>query len=468
MRLARVVATLGAISIITAAASCDAPRPDGIAGCATDLYEFKPSPHSSSAAARSGITGRPTPAFDVQPILPAAQPADIYQGLIAAIDSLGQQLGPPAPGQPRYFNILALSGGGQWGAYGAGFLNGWRAFDKVDANIANYRKNYGRPHQLRRDIHIVTGVSTGAAQGPLAYVGSTADERLAAAADARLTLEYTQVVQGDIIAGRPGGYLAALYSNSLYSVDGLERHAASIVDDYFGAMKNAPDHRRLFVGLTNLDRNAFVMADLKAMTDRASSTTERRQKACLTETLLGSAAVPLAFPPRFIDRNMYVDGSVRYGLFATQLLGDPRVRERLRAHRLTPYVSVIINGNQSADGYKATPPKEQKNSAIPIATKSVQIMVDQVYKDSAYRIENDLIAIFGASYVSRYTYIDNATIRESEFPACIRAKNDPVEREFDQQLMQCLHELGLRQGQDAMRPWLTFAQTPTTLAPKGR
>lgn len=34
--------------------------------------------------------------------------------------------------------------------------------------------------------------------------------------------------------------------------------------------------------------------------------------------------------------------------------------------------------------------------------------------------------------------------------------------------MQCLHELGLRQGQDAMRPWLTFAQTPTTLAPKGR
>src|SRR3954471_19516908 len=56
------------------------------------------------------------------------------------------------------FDILIISGGGDWGAFGAGFLKGW---SKVPASDA----------LAKPDFAIVTGVSTGALIAPFAFLG---------------------------------------------------------------------------------------------------------------------------------------------------------------------------------------------------------------------------------------------------------------------------------------------------------
>lgn len=62
-------------------------------------------------------------------------------------------IAPPPPGEP--LRVLALSGGGDDGAYGAGFLNGWSQTGK------------------RPEFAVVTGVSTGALIAPSRCSGRT-------------------------------------------------------------------------------------------------------------------------------------------------------------------------------------------------------------------------------------------------------------------------------------------------------
>ena len=74
-------------------------------------------------------------------------------------------------------NVLTISGGGQNGAFGAGFLIGWR--------------ESGR----RPEFDIVTGVSTGALLATHAFLGTPAD-------DAVLEELYTQITKRDIYRSR--------------------------------------------------------------------------------------------------------------------------------------------------------------------------------------------------------------------------------------------------------------------------
>ena len=54
--------------------------------------------------------------------------------------------------------VAVLSGGGQYGAYGAGFLNAWRRIGGTDIEFT-----------------LVTGVSTGALQSTLVFLGEDID-----------------------------------------------------------------------------------------------------------------------------------------------------------------------------------------------------------------------------------------------------------------------------------------------------
>jgi hypothetical protein len=75
------------------------------------------------------------------------------------------------------FSILALSGGGEHGAFGAGLLNGWSQSGQ------------------RPIFSIVTGISTGALMAPFAFLGSAYDQRLK-------TL-YTDMSFHGILSGSP-------------------------------------------------------------------------------------------------------------------------------------------------------------------------------------------------------------------------------------------------------------------------
>ena len=83
----------------------------------------------------------------------------------------GQAAGVEAP-----FEMLAVSGGGDNGAFGAGLLNGWTA------------------HGSRPVFELVTGISTGALTAPFAFLGSSWD--------APLREVYTQVTLEDVARTR--------------------------------------------------------------------------------------------------------------------------------------------------------------------------------------------------------------------------------------------------------------------------
>src|SRR5262249_30886722 len=62
------------------------------------------------------------------------------------------------PNSPPVVDLLVISGGGDWGAFGAGFLKGW---SRVQGPMAMPR------------FDAVTGVSTGALISPFAFLGDS-------------------------------------------------------------------------------------------------------------------------------------------------------------------------------------------------------------------------------------------------------------------------------------------------------
>src|SRR5581483_4954397 len=94
------------------------------------------------------VTGAPQPTFD----------ASLADAMAARWTG--------APGHPHQrTEILVLSGGGAWGAYGAGFLNGW---SQRPAAMGGQRPQFD----------VVTGISVGAIMAPYAFLGPRYDARL--------------------------------------------------------------------------------------------------------------------------------------------------------------------------------------------------------------------------------------------------------------------------------------------------
>jgi Patatin-like phospholipase len=193
-----------------------------------------------------------------------------------------------AAGQPPpVIDILIVSGGGDWGAFGAGFLKGWL---KVPAQ-----------HPLAKpEFDAVTGVSTGALIAPFAFLG---DER---SIDEIVNLYRNP--HADWVKQR--GYLYFLPGNiSFAEVPGLEREMRTHItmDLIRRIAKNAADGRLVAVNTTNLDDGTSQVFDLGTEAQRA---VDENNLDRIHSVMLASAGIPGAFPFRMIDNEMYVDGGV--------------------------------------------------------------------------------------------------------------------------------------------------------------
>ena len=192
---------------------------------------------------------------------------------------------------PAYF--LAVSGGGDNGAYGAGFLNGWTASG------------------TRPQFKVVTGVSTGALIAPFAFLGPKYDYVLERV--------YTSTAQKDIFKKR--GFTAALFGDGMADT----RPLANVISQYVNqglldeiAAEYAKG-RILLVGTTNIDSLEPVIWNMTAI---AASRDPRAMK-LFSNVLLASASIPGAFPPVMFDVNlggtpyqeMHVDGGAVAQLF---------------------------------------------------------------------------------------------------------------------------------------------------------
>lgn len=197
--------------------------------------------------------------------------------------------GRPLP--PAYF--LAISGGGDNGAYGAGFLNGWTAAG------------------TRPEFSVVTGVSTGALIAPFAFLGSKYDHVLEKV--------YTTTSPKDIFKKR--GLFKGMVGDAMADSRPLANLINSTVsqpllDEIAGEYAKG---RVLLVGTANLDLLEPVVWNMTAIAASKSP----RSLPLFRSILLASASVPGAFPPVMIDvelegaryQEMHVDGGTMAQVF---------------------------------------------------------------------------------------------------------------------------------------------------------
>jgi hypothetical protein len=205
----------------------------------------------------------------------------------------GKRKGPPT------VDILIISGGGDWGAFGAGFLKGWA---KLPAQ-----------HPLAKpEFDAVTGVSTGTLIAPFAFLGDSQS------ADAIVNLYRSP--GPDWVKRR--GILFFLPDNvSFAEVPGLEREVnRHITADMVRRIAAAgTDGRLLAVNTTNLDDGTSRVFDLVAEAQRATQSGELDR---IHNIMLASAGIPGAFPFRMIDDALYVDGGVTGNIIYGGRIGE--------------------------------------------------------------------------------------------------------------------------------------------------
>ena len=191
-------------------------------------------------------------------------------------------------------NYLALSGGGDNGAFGAGLLTGWTA--RGD----------------RPQFDLVTGVSTGAMMAPFAFLGSDYDYVL--------KRTFTEVDAQDIYIKL--GLQGALFSDAFADTTPLYKLISEfITPDLLQKISDeyTIHNRWLLVATTNLDAGVPIiwnMGKLAGVGTPESVTLFRK-------ILLASASIPGAFPPVMIDviaegkhyQEMHVDGGASMEMF---------------------------------------------------------------------------------------------------------------------------------------------------------
>lgn len=219
--------------------------------------------------------------------LAPAQDPRIRANDAARLEAFTQEIGVRLA-DGRNFNMLALSGGGANGAYGAGVIVGWS-------------KRGDRPV-----FDIVTGVSTGALAAPFAFAGPQWDLQLERA--------YTGGDAAGLLSWRS---LALFLYPSLFSSSALR----NLVDDNVTPElleAIATEHakgRRLLVATTNLDSEETVIWDMGLL----AAQNDDNARALFKEVLVASASIPGVFPPVLIAglqpdntvvMEMHADGGV--------------------------------------------------------------------------------------------------------------------------------------------------------------
>lgn len=213
----------------------------------------------------------------------------------SALESIEQEMKANDGALDKEVNILALSGGGGDGAFGAGILCGWSA-------------NGTRPK-----FKLVTGISTGALIAPFAFLGSDYDHKLKEA--------YTTISDKDIYTEH-SFFAICLSLINLRPLPSLASHAPlakllnRLIDEKM-LEEIAKEHlkgRRLLVGTSQIDSQRLVIWDMGAIANSSSP----QKLALFHKILIASASLPATLPPELFNveargekyTEMHVDGGV--------------------------------------------------------------------------------------------------------------------------------------------------------------
>jgi len=353
----------------------------GLAGCALG-ERGAPVPQSDVRLATA--LGLPNERFCV------ADPYDLPR-IVAEFNEAGRRqrrafgLGPRDPLPPS--SIIAFSGGGENGAFGAGLSCGWTETG------------------TRPVFNVVTGISTGALTAPLVFVGPSRDADLREA--------YTGL-RGAVDVLRDRGLLAALVDDAVSDTTPLANTIARFMTEELLAeiAEGYRAGRQLIIATTNLDAQRPVGWNLGAI----AASGDPRALSLARQVLLASAAVPGLFPPVMIDvtvngrphQEMHVDG----GTYAQAYLYPPglgesreaRIRQGLTPAEVTAYV--VRNGRLTVRGGPV------RRRALDIAGRAISTLISAASLGDLYRIQT---AARSHGIGFRLAYIeDDFTAEESE------------------------------------------------------
>lgn len=194
--------------------------------------------------------------------------------------------------KPNYtVDFLILSGGGDCGAFGTGFLRGW-------SSVA--------PGPLARPVFEgVSGVSTGGFIAPSAFLGTVND-------DIKIDNLFRNP-QPDWVQLR-GMLFFHPDNSSLAEIPGLRRELNSYIDLAFAQrlVEAGASGRQLLIQATDADEGASRTFDCVAAARTAVASGDVTP---LRKIISASAAVPAVFSPEEIESDLFIDGIVTGNIF---------------------------------------------------------------------------------------------------------------------------------------------------------
>ena len=315
--------------------------------------------------------------------------------------------------------VLALSGGGADGAFGAGLLTGWSA------------------RGTRPQFTFVTGASAGALIAPFAFLGAAHDETLRSVFASG---EMANLLQSEGLGGLFG---AGLFKTAPLR-ELIARHVdagllAAIAQEYRAG-------RRLYVVTTNLDAQRTAIWDM----GKIAASGEPGALDLFRNVLTASASIPGVFSPVLIDveaqgrhfAEMHVDGGVTTNVLilpeAVLVSGTPVFPPDAR-----PKVYIVMNGKLSPDFDVVTA------STLPIVTRSFETSVRA-------NTRNTLLASYQFAKGRNWEF--NLTSVDPDYPK-------PNSIGFDQAYMQQLFDYGHQRGRSGII-WQSTPAEFTALPPR--
>jgi len=323
------------------------------------------------------------------------------------------------PNDPPVVDLLVISGGGDWGAFGAGFLKGW---SRVQGPLAKPK------------FDVVTGVSTGALISPFAFLGDEASidaiERL-----------YRDPKKDWVKKRKPLYFLPS--NQSFATTPGLERDVRERINPAMvrRIADNSRAGRQLLVNTTDLDDGGMWVWDLGREAQRAAQTgnMERVQR-----ILLAPSGIPGAFPFREIDGALYVDGGVT---------GNILYGGRLREDQSLPAVWAATYPNLPIPKVRFWVIFNNRLRPLPQVTKPtwVAVVSRSIEMGTRSATITAMRHLFAQAEISRMKRGGEFEVRVAVVP------NDfvpPKEGTFEKETMNALADLGERMGADT-NSWLT-------------
>ncbi|MDF7776813.1 patatin-like phospholipase family protein [Sphingomonas sp. AOB5] len=343
----------------------------------------------------------------------------------------------PRPNRPQrpLPAVLMLSGGGQWGAFGAGFLD-------------QMRLNGTMP-----DATFVSGISTGALQALFVSIGTPEAYRALLAA-------YAPAKESDVVDR--GGFLRVVLTGSMAGLKPLRMRIESalcpdaIIDDptkpcALDALRammgpNGEQSKYVLIGFVEAASGRFQYVDVVEL----AQLPRREARTCITGAAMASAAMPVNFQPVQINGVTYYDGGTRASVFEANVAASATAVSEEAGPGETPAptpgrtplfpIYVVRNGPTTVE---PDPEINSQGGAIDAAQRAEAILVNQLEVSSiaVIRIEHPVGPL---RMVSADGYKD---------VPCVKPGGGVM---FSPEFMRCLTKLG-RTKANSPAPWIELS-----------